>query len=140
MKKTDDLLKELSNADSINDFLSGNENNFIDISVSAYLNKLLTEKNLKKSDVIRKSELSEIYAYQVFSGTKINPNRDKLICLAFGMGLNVAETQQMLKSCGLPFLYAKRKRDSIIIFSLGKGLSVVEANELLYNSDEATLG
>ncbi|MBO5164681.1 MAG: hypothetical protein J6B75_09645 [Ruminococcus sp.] len=140
MKKTDDLLKELSTADNINDFLNGNENNFIDISISAYLNKLLTEKNLKKSDVIKKSELSEIYAYQVFSGTKINPNRDKLICLAFGMGLNVAETQQMLKSCGLPFLYAKHKRDSIILFSLGRGLSVVEANELLYNSDEATLG
>jgi len=140
MKKTDDLLKELSTADNINDFLTGNENNFIDISISAYLNKLLTEKNLKKSDVIKKSELSEIYAYQVFSGTKINPNRDKLICLAFGMGLNVAETQQMLKSCGLPFLYAKHKRDSIILFSLGRGLSVVEANELLYNSDEATLG
>ena len=70
MKKTDDLLKELEKADNINDFISKNKMNFADISLSDYLNKLLKEKSLKKSEVIKKSELSEIYAYQIFSGVK----------------------------------------------------------------------
>ena len=139
MKNTDDLLKELEKADNINDFISKNKINFADISLSDYLNKLLKEKSLKKSEVIKKSELSEIYAYQIFSGLKI-PTRDKVLCLAFGMGLDVSETQQLLKSCGLPFLYAKHQRDSIIIFSLNKKLSVADANELLYDCHEDTLG
>ena len=140
MKSTDDLLKELSSTDDINDFLKNNENNLDYVSISKYLNRLVSEKNLKKSEVIRNSELSEIYAYQIFSGKKCNPSRDKVICLAFGMGLNVEETQQMLKVFSFPFLYAKRKRDSIIIFALNKGLSVPETNEMLYNADEETLG
>ncbi|MDE6501310.1 MAG: hypothetical protein K2L10_04440 [Ruminococcus sp.] len=140
MKSTDDLLKELSGTDDINDFLKNNENNLDYVSISKYLNRLVSEKNLKKSEVIRNSELSEIYAYQIFSGKKCNPSRDKVLCLAFGMGLNVEETQQMLKVFSFPILYAKRKRDSIIIFALNKGLSVLDTNELLYNSDEETLG
>lgn len=139
MKSTDDLIKELSAAENIEDYISDNRMNFSDVSVSEYLNRLLDEKGLTKSEVIRKSELSEIYAYQIFSGVK-NPKRDKVLCIAFGMGLSTSETQQLLKSCGLPFLYAKHKRDSIIIFALNKGLSVIDTNELLYDSDEDTLG
>lgn len=139
MKNTDDLLKELKQADNIDDFLTNNKDNFTDVSLSEYLTALLKEKGLTKSEVIKKSELSDIYAYQIFSGVK-QPTRDKVLCIAFGMGLNVTETQQLLKSCGLPFLYAKHKRDSIILFALDRKLSVVETNELLYNSEENTLG
>lgn len=139
MKNTDELLKELSETNNITDYISNNEINFADFSLSEYLKKLLDEKQLTKAEVIRKSELSEIYAYQILSGLK-SPTRNKVLCLAFGMGLNVAETQQLLKSCNIPFLYAKHKRDSIIIFALNKRLSVVEANELLYDIGEDTLG
>ena len=140
MKNTDDLLRELSGTEDITDFLKNNENNFGNVSISEYLNRLVSEKNLNKAEVIKNSELSEIYAYQIFSGKKCNPSRDKILCLAFGMGLNLEETQQMLKVFDFPFLYAKRKRDSIIIFAINKGLSVPETNEMLYNSEEETLG
>lgn len=139
MKNTDELLKELSETNNITDYISNNEINFADFSLAEYLKKLLDEKQLTKAEVIRKSELSEIYAYQIFSGLK-SPTHNKVLCLAFGMGLTVPETQQLLKSCNIPFLYAKHKRDSIIIFALNKGLSVVEANELLYDIGEDTLG
>lgn len=139
MKNTDDLLKELKQADNIDDFLTSNKDSFTDVSLSEYLTALLKEKGLTKAEVIKKSELSDIYAYQIFSGVK-QPTRDKVLCIAFGMGLSVTETQQLLKSCGLPFLYAKHKRDSIILFALDRKLSVVETNELLYNSEENTLG
>lgn len=139
MKNTDELLKELTKADNIDDFLTENKDSFTDVSLSEYLTALLKEKGLIKAEVIKKSELSDIYAYQIFSGVK-QPTRDKVLCIAFGMGLTVAETQQLLKSCGLPFLYAKHKRDSIILFALDRKLSVVETNELLYSSEENTLG
>ncbi len=104
MKSTDDLLKELSKAKNIDDYIDKNSKNFTDIPVSKYLEKLLKEKRLKQADVIRRSELSQVYACQLFSGTKSNPSKDKIICLAFGMQLNLVETQQLLKSSGLPFL------------------------------------
>ena len=42
--------------------------------------QLLEEKSLKKSTVIKNSELNEIYGYQIFSGKRI-PSRDKLISI-----------------------------------------------------------
>lgn len=139
MKTTDDLIKDLESARNIDDYISSNKIHFADISLSDYLNKLLKEKKLIKADVIKRSELQQNYAYQIFSGDK-NPTRDKVLCLAFGMGLNLAETQQLLKSCGLPFLYAKNKRDSIIIFAVNKQLNLIQTNELLYDREEKTLG
>lgn len=139
MKNTDDLLKDLESAKNIDDYISSNKIHFADISLSDYLHKLLKEKKLIQADVIKRSELQQTYACQIFNGTK-NPTRDKVLCIAFGMGLNLAETQQLLKSCGLPFLYAKHKRDSIIIFAVNKQLNLIRTNELLYDRGEKTLG
>jgi len=47
MKNTDDLLKELSEAKNIEDFVSSNKANFVDIEISKYLEKLLKQKRLK---------------------------------------------------------------------------------------------
>lgn len=139
MKNTDDLLKDLESTKNIDDYISSNKIHFADISLSDYLHKLLKEKKLKQADVIRNAELDSVYGCQIFSGTK-NPTRDKVLCIAFGMGLNLAETQQLLKSCSLPFLYAKHKRDSIIIFAINKKLNILETNNLLYDRGEKTLG
>lgn len=139
MKNTDDLIKDLESARNIDDYISSNKIHFADISLSDYLHKLLKEKKLIQADVIKRSELQQTYACQIFNGTK-NPTRDKVLCIAFGMGLNLAETQQLLKSCGLPFLYAKHKRDSIIIFAVNKQLNLIQTNELLYDRGEKTLG
>lgn len=139
MKSTDDLLKELAAAESIDDYISENQSDFRDIRLSDYLQTLLAEKHTTKAEVIRRAELNEIYGYQIFAGTK-TPSRDKVLCLAFGFGLSAAETQQLLKSCGLPFLYAKHRRDSIILFALHKQLSVPETNTLLYDCGEETIG
>lgn len=139
MKSTDDLLKDLKSTKNIDDYISSNKIHFADVSLSDYLHKLLKEKKLKQADVIKRSELDSVYGCQIFSGKK-NPTRDKVLCIAFGMGLNLAETQQLLKSCGLPFLYAKHKRDSIIIFAINRNLSLIKTNELLYAQEEKLLG
>lgn len=110
-----------------------------DGTIEDSLKKLLAEKQMIKAEVIRRAELSDSYAFQVFSGRKTNPSRDMVICLAFGFGLNPDETQAMLKAFGLSYLYAKHKRDCIILYSLQHGLTVPEANELLFDNDMLTL-
>lgn len=137
-KNTNDLLKTLSKINKYEEYPEKCNDSFIDTSIAENLNRIIKEKNLVKSEVIRKSEIDEVYGYQIFSGKK-NPTRDYIIALSIGMELSLEETQQLLKSCKYPFLYAKIKRDSIIIFGINKHLDVPSINELLYNQNEDTL-
>lgn len=138
-KSTTELLNELKNFDSFKEYEKINKNSMINKTLSQYLCDLLEENHLKKSDVIRKGELNESYAYQMFSGVKSTPSKDKLICLSIGMDLSVDETNSLLKLAGLSPLYPRIKRDSIIIINMNNKKSVVEINEELYNEGEETL-
>lgn len=138
-KSTTELLNELKNFESFKEYEKINKNSMINKTLSQYLCDLLKEKHLKKSDVIRKGELNESYAYQMFSGVKSTPSKDKLICLSIGMDLSIDETNSLLKLAGLSPLYPRIKRDSIIIINMNNKKSVVEINEELYNEGEETL-
>ena len=138
-KTTTELLKELENFNSFEEYIKTNKDNMISKSLSEYLNELINERNISKSEVIRKSELNENYAYQIFSGLKNSPTRDKVICLSIGMDLTVAETNSLLKLAGLLPLYPRVKRDSIIIIGINAGQSVMKINETLFENAEETL-
>lgn len=114
-KPTDELMEALNHSSSIEEYINTEQDYLIDSSVSNYLNQLLEEKSLKKSTVIKNSELNEIYGYQIFSGKRI-PSRDKLISISFGMNLSLDETQALLKYAGFAPLYPKQKRDSLLIW------------------------
>jgi transcriptional regulator with XRE-family HTH domain len=99
----------------------------------------MEEKGMSKAEIIRKSELNENYVYQLFSGIKSSPSRDKLICIAIGMELSVEGVNSLLKLAGLLPLYPKVSRDSIIIIGINNGKNVVEINEELFENSEETL-
>lgn len=103
------------------------------------LDRLLKEKNLKKSTVIKAAEISEVYAYQIFSGLRV-PERNKLLCLGVAMSLNLDEIQTLLKCAGYAPLYVKLPFDSILIYGICNKLSVVEINEILFDYELETLG
>lgn len=138
MKDTNELLNALKKGENIGTYLEENETEFVRTTVSEYLQKLITEKSLEKSDIIQKSGLDRTYAYQIFNGTRI-PSRDKLILLAVGMKLSLDETQKLLKYCSLAPLYAKLRRDSTIIYGLVNGMNAIELNSMLYDAGEKLL-
>lgn len=138
-KTTVELLKELENFKTYEEYEKANKNNLITKTLSQHLNDLLKEKKLVRAQVIRKAELGESYAYQIFSGTKQSPERDKIIALCIGMELTVDETNSLLKIAGLMPLYPRNKRDSIIIINIQNKKSVVEINEILFDAKEETL-
>lgn len=72
-KPTDELMNALNESSSIEEYISNEQDYLIDSSLSDYLNQLLTEKSLKKSIVIKKSELNEIYGYQIFPASVFLP-------------------------------------------------------------------
>ena len=130
-KTTNELLEILESKKSIEAFFYEEIDELIFSSLSEYLELLISEKKLRKSTVIKRSNLDKNYAYQIFNGNKEKPSRNKVIMLAFGMGLSVLETRKLLKVAGVSDLYARNPRDSIIIYCLNKGLSLIDANEHL---------
>ena len=129
MKKTDELLKILNDSHDIDGVLQDHEEEFIQVSISEYLTALIEQKNLVKSDVIKRSGIDRVYGYQILNGTR-TPSRDKLMQLGF------RETQRLLAYNGFAQLYAKNRRDSIIIFAIKEKKSVIELNLLLDKNKE----
>ena len=138
-KDTAEIVKELRLCPDFQTFYRENKDYMVQSSLSVLLAQLLESKKLKKAQVIKRAELSEIYGYQIFSGARI-PERKKLLCLAVGMELNIEQTQQLLRCAGYSQLYVKLPFDSVLLYGICKGLSVVQINELLYTYDLETLG
>lgn len=137
-KSTDELNHEIKNATNIEDYLSDNKTALLAGTLSEHLNLLLSQKGLKKADVLHGSQLGKAYIYQIFSGQKF-PSRDKLIAIAFGLHLSESETQKLLKLSGYRELYARDERDAIILFTLQRDKTIFDANELLFNRELAIL-
>ena len=138
-KDTSKIVEELKLTPAFSDFYDENKIYMVDTTLSEMINGLMEQKGLKKKDVVKASEISETYAYQILSGMRV-PDRKKLLCLAFGMKLSLDETQKLLKCAGYAPLYVKLPFDCVVIYGLTKGLSVVGTNELLYEYGEETLG
>lgn len=103
MKNTDDLQQELMEAHDLDQFLSDNEENFINNSVCELLSLLFRKRNISKAT----PGMSEVYLHQVFAGRR-NPSRSRLLCLCFGLQTTVVETQEAPKAVRLcPSLYQK---------------------------------
>ena len=139
VKDTTKIVEELGLCSDFKTFYNENKDYMVKEDLSSLLDKLLKEHNLKKSQVIRAAEMSEVYAYQIFSGLRV-PERKKLLCLAVGMSLNLDEVQTLLKCAGYSPLYVKIPFDSIVLFGICKNLSVVEINQLLFDYGLETLG
>lgn len=138
-KDTAKIVEELNICPDFKTFYDENKNYMVGEKLSTLLGELLKKYDLKKSQVIRASEMSEVYAYQIFSGQK-TPERNKLLCLAIGMFLNLDEVQTLLKCAGYAPLYVKIPFDSIVLYGICKKKSVVEINEILYEYGLETLG
>ena len=137
-KDTSKIVEELGLCPDFQTFYQETKDYMISGDLSALLAQLLESKGLKKAQVIKSAELSEVYGYQIFSGLRV-PERKKLLCLTISMGLNIDEVQQLLRCAGYPQLYVKIPFDSVVLYGLCKGLSVVEINELLYRYDLETM-
>lgn len=129
-KDTSKIIEELALCPDFQTFYEENQDHMVTESLADMLNALVDEHGLSKATIIRRSEISESYAYQIFSGLRI-PDRKRLISLAMGMDLSSDTVQQVLKCAGYPPLYAKRPFDSIVLYGLHKKLPVSELNELL---------
>ena len=137
-KNTGDLFAELKSERDPQNFRERNQDEFT-VPLHEYLESLLKDKGLNKNEVIAASQLNGNYAYHIFSGTRKNPSRPKILELAIAMGLNLDEIQYLLRYAKQSPLYPRNPWDSTIIFAVEQKLSVMETNELLYRLGETEL-
>ena len=138
-KDTAKIVEELNVCPDFKTFYSENKEYMVKEDLSTLLYKLIEKYNLKKSQIIRAAEMSEVYAYQIFSGLRV-PERKKLLCIAVAMQLPLDEVQTLLKSAGYPTLSVTLPFDSILLYGICKKMSVVQINEILYDYGLETLG
>lgn len=132
MKTTDELVNEIKTSGDILDYLEKNSGEMQVDSLPAYLKDWLSRKGLTKADVVRRSNLNRAYVYQIFLGRKY-PSRDKVIALAFGLGLDGEEVQTLLKQAGYRELYPRDPRDALLLYAFSQSQDILAANELLFD-------
>lgn len=137
--KTIEMIKEIHKSKNVKRFIEENKENFVEASFFDYLNKLLMDRNLRVSEVYKRTQLSKTYVYQIFNRKKL-PSRNNILQLAIGMKCSLEETQKLLKLSQVSMLYVRNKRDSIIIFGITKGLTNTEIEILLESFGEEPLG
>ena len=138
MKDTNNLLQELMETATLDQFLSENQNNFNRDSICELLNRVFQKRRISKATLAKQSGMSEVYLHQVFSGRR-NPSRNRLLCLCFGLNASLEETQELLKRCGFAQLYPKDRRDAIILYGILNGMDLFAVNDKLFSENEETL-
>lgn len=138
-KDTTEIVRELQLCSDFKTFYDENKDYMVNKTLAQLLEQLLQETGISKAKAIKNAEMSEMYGYHIFAGNRI-PERGKVLALAVGMDLNIAQTQQLLKTAGYSTLYAKRPFDSIVLYGIVKKMTVAQINELLYDYGMETLG
>ena len=138
-KDTSEIVKQLQLSPDFQTFYRENREYMVDKSLAQLLEQLLQEQGISKAKAIKNAEMSEVYGYHIFAGSRI-PERGKVLALAIGMGLKLEQVQQLLKAAGYSPLYVKRPFDSVVLYGIMKNMSVAQINELLYDYGMETLG
>lgn len=107
-------------------------------SIREVLEILLRERRMTKAELSKRACVSESYLYEILSGRK-RPSRDRMLCLCFGLGLSLEESQEVLRRCGYEKLFPKRKRDALLCRCLENGWDVLRTNEALFDENMQTL-
>lgn len=113
------LLERLFKAPDLKTYMKDNADVMAMPSFDLFITALCEEAGIKQAYVIARSGIPRNYAYQLFNGIR-KPSRDKVIQMAFGFGLDVKSTQELLKIARQAALYPRIPRDSVILRCLYK--------------------
>jgi len=108
-------------------------------SFSDYIREMCKSRGETPQHVIKRSGIERTYGHQIFNGTR-KPSRDKVIQLALGLGLNVEQTQKMLKIAEKGELYPRVKRDALLLYCITHGMGFAETQDALVHLDLQPLG
>lgn len=135
-KKTEDLLNQLKfKHATFDEYLCNNKDCFLNTDISQFWKKIISESNMKKTDIINKADIGYTFFYDILKGKK-HPSRDMLIKILLVMSCDIDVFQEALRIYEWAALYPKIKRDSILIYAINHNFSLQQTAELLENNSE----
>jgi hypothetical protein len=136
---TSALLRKLFNTPDIEEFMENNSHELIVPSFHSYISSICKTNRMVPEQVIKHAAIERTYGHQLFNGTR-KPSRDKVIQLAFGLGLDLDSTQKLLQIAQKSPLYPKIKRDAAILFCINNHLDILETQSVLLSLGLTLLG
>jgi len=103
---------------------------FLDDDIRAFFDELFEKTDQKKSDVIRKANLSRTFAYQLMDGKRLG-NRDYYLNIALAMSLDMKTTQRMLAVTHSGGLHPLIKRDAAVMFAINHRYSIEQTYDFM---------
>ena len=129
-KPTDDNYRKLQSADTYD---SADLDNMIDREFSITLDKMMRDKGVTTTDLVKSTSLSKAYINRLRDPSRKNdkPKREVVIDIALGINAALDEANLLLKRARYQELYTRDKVESVIIWGMLKKLSGAEIRELL---------
>ena len=104
-KQTEELLEGLKKANNLENYVLENQDEFMQVDIAEYLENIIREKQLKRSQIVKDSGLDRSYVYHILNGERKNPSRSKLLAICVAMKMDIKETQYFLRAAQVPVLY-----------------------------------
>ena len=128
--KTEELMELLMKDRSLSSFLGSNAGELGQAPFHEYLRSLQQKKGEPAEKIILRGQIEKSFGHRLFKGTR-KPSRDTCLQLAFGLELDVEQTQRLLKNAGKSVLYPRVLRDAAIIYSLHNQVSLTDTQIVL---------
>ena len=130
--KTSDLEKMLLNADKFDEkILRDNP----EPKFSEYIDNLLKERGIKRSELIVRLNLDRVYGHQMLSGMR-TPTKHNIILIGLFLGVTLDQMQTMLRICGRESLYIRNIEDAKVMYALEHNYSYEKAIEFINSNEE----
>lgn len=136
---TGTLQRRILKATNLRSFLDQNAASMTVPTFVAYLDKLCKERNVVREHVILRAGIDRGFGHQLFRGSR-KPSRENVLRLAFGFGLDVEETQALLRAARRSPLYPRYERNAAIIYGLSHYNGIVEMQNALNDMGMTLLG
>ena len=130
-KDTAEIANQIKNAKSPEELLPDVDNSLPPLTLAQYLNSLLTERKLKKSQLALAAGIDASYCCHLLDGTKKTTARPRLLAIACALSLSEKETRRLPYYAGQPQLYPRVPWDAAVIYALQNKLTVIETNLML---------
>lgn len=128
--RTSALLRGLLSTPDLGEYMESNAAEMEILAFHLYLTERCKTTGQIPEQVIKCAGIERTYGHQLFNGTR-KPSRDKVLQLAFGLHLNLDETQELLQAAQKNPLYPKIKRDAAIVYCLSHHKEILETQSVL---------